>query len=233
MHPDDDRAREGLLLIDKEVGKTSFYLVALLRKKSGIRKIGHAGTLDPFASGVMVLLIGRPFTKQACLLTEHDKEYLATIKLGETTNTFDCDGTVTQVNHTLIPSQDQILNALTQFQGKVTQIPPMFSAKKINGQKLYHLARKGIEINRPPIYVELQVTYISYDYPWLIINVRCSKGTYIRTLAHDIGNALGTGAHLTALKRTRSGPFKLKDCIDSKTLATPSFSHIPYLRKGF
>ncbi|MEM7174442.1 MAG: tRNA pseudouridine(55) synthase TruB [Chlamydiota bacterium] len=224
--------KEGILLVDKECGKTSFQLVSLLRKKSGIRKIGHAGILDPFASGVMILLIGRPFTRQAETLINQDKEYLATVKLGETTDTFDCDGNITATNDTIVPSEPTIADVVGQFQGKTTQIPPMFSAKKVGGQKLYHLARKGIEVERKPIEIKLITTILNYDYPYLKLKIACSKGTYIRTLAHDIGNALGTGAHLTALRRTRCGAFTLKDCIDSKSLAAPSCSYTDHLRRA-
>jgi len=222
--------QEGILLVDKERGRTAFYLVKVLRKLSGIRKIGHAGILDPFATGVMVMLIGRPYTKLSERFTLSDKEYIATVKLGETTDTFDCDGTTTAQNET-IPSKEAIEEAVSTFQGKIQQIPPMFSAKKVKGQKLYKLARQGIEIERAPIHIEVTTEILDYTYPLLQLKINCSKGTYIRTIAHDLGVKLGTGAHLTTLIRTRSGNYQLKDCVDAKLLSDPSFPYTSYLRK--
>lgn len=222
---------EGILLVDKEKGRTAFYLVKVLRKLSGIQKIGHAGILDPFATGVMVMLIGRPYTKIADRFLNDNKEYRATIKLGESTDTFDCDGQIIHTSQS-IPSLQEIETVLSEFQGTIDQIPPMFSAKKIGGQKLYLLARKGIEIERKPVKVHLQTVLLDYSYPYLTIQVACSKGTYIRSIANEIGEKLKTFGHLTALERTQSGSYSLKDCIDAKSLADPSFSYTPYLRKS-
>ena len=147
-----DPKAEGILLVDKEKGRTAFYLVKILRKISGIQKIGHAGILDPFATGVMVMLIGRPYTKISDRFLNDNKKYIATIKLGEATDTFDCDGQITQTNDR-IPTLNEIESVVSEFQGTIDQIPPMFSAKKIDGQKLYLLARKGIEIERKPVKV--------------------------------------------------------------------------------
>ncbi len=221
---------EGLLLVDKERDRTAFYLVKVLRKISSIKKIGHAGILDPFATGVMVMLIGRPYTKMSDRFLNDDKEYIATLKLGAATDTFDCDGQITKESD-LIPTLGEIEEVIQTFQGSTLQTPPMFSAKKIDGQKLYLLARKGIEVERKPIQITVALEILDYSYPELKIRASCSKGTYIRTLAHDIGSKLGTCAHLIALERTRSGCFTLKDCIDAKSLSDPSFSYIPYLRK--
>jgi tRNA pseudouridine55 synthase len=222
--------KEGILLVDKEKGKTAFYLVKLLRKKSDIKKIGHAGILDPFATGVMVMLIGRSYTKMASKFLQDDKEYEATIKLGVATNTFDCEGFPT-FSSPSVPSLEEIEVVIEKFQGETTQIPPMFSAKKVQGQKLYHLARKGIEIARAPIPIKLKTDLIDYSYPLLRVKITCSKGTYMRTIAHDIGEKLGCGAHLTELVRTRSGSFHIKDCIDAKILSIPSFDYVPFLKK--
>ncbi len=207
----------GILPCNKPPQKTSFSLVAALRKKTGVKKIGHAGTLDPFASGVMILLIGREFTRQADQFLMQDKEYEATVQLGTQTTTYDPEGEVV-FQTDLVPTLCQIEAALTHFQGEILQTPPMFSAKKIGGKKLYKLARKGIEIERPKVIVKLQITLLSYAYPLLKLHITCSKGTYIRALAHDIGAHLGTGAHLQALIRLRSGPYTLKDCIDGNLL---------------
>lgn len=226
-----DPKAEGILLVDKEKGRTAFFLVKVLRKKSGIQKIGHAGILDPFATGVMVMLIGRPYTKISDRFLNDGKEYIATVRLGEGTDTFDCEGQITQRNGR-IPTLLEIESVISEFQGEIEQIPPMFSAKKIGGQKLYLLARKGIEIERKPVKIKLETKILDYSYPNLKIKVACSKGTYIRSIANDIGIKLGTFGHLIALERTQSGPFQLKDCIDAKSLADPSFSYIPYLRKS-
>jgi len=221
---------EGILLLDKERGRTAFYLVKVLRKISGIHKIGHAGTLDPFATGLMVMLLGRPYTKIANHFLNDDKEYVAVIKLGQATDTFDCDGQPTKKSDR-IPTLSTIEEVVSEFQGAIEQIPPMFSAKKVRGQRLYALARKGIEIERQPIQIHVAITLLDYSYPHLKIRVSSSKGTYIRSIANDIGEKLECYGHLTALKRTRSGFFHLKDCIDAKILSEPSFSYIPYLRK--
>lgn len=204
---------EGILLINKPKGKTSFSLVSLLRKRLGVKKIGHAGTLDPFATGVMVMLIGRNYTKLSDQFLTNDKEYVTTLHLGITTDTFDTEGTVLEKSD-LVPTLEQINHAIDSFQGEIEQIPPMFSAKKVNGKKLYELARKGIEIARKAVKVNVQIELLSYQYPYLQLKVACSKGTYIRSLGEDIGKQLGCGAHLCVLQRTRSGKFKLEDCVE-------------------
>jgi tRNA pseudouridine55 synthase len=201
---------EGILLIDKPSGCTSFDLVRHLRKLTKISKIGHAGTLDPFATGLMVMLIGRTYTKKSALLMSKDKAYRATLKLGCATTTFDPEGEVTATSD-LIPDDVAIKTAISEQQGEKEQIPPMFSAKKVGGKRLYTLARKGIEIERKPSLVKLKTTLISYTYPELVIDVECSKGTYIRTIADEIGKSLGCYAHLKSLVRTRSGDFSLDD----------------------
>jgi tRNA pseudouridine55 synthase len=225
-----DPKSEGVLLVDKEKGRTAFYLVKVLRKISGIKKIGHAGILDPFATGVMVMLVGRPYTRISDSFLNDDKEYIATIKFGESTDTFDCDGTLMKTSDK-VPTIAEIESVIAEFQGSIMQIPPMFSAKKVGGQKLYLLARKGIEIKRKPVQIEVKITILDYSYPELKIQVSCSKGTYIRSIASEIGEKLGCFGHLIALQRTRSGSFHLKDCIDAKSLSEPSFSYIPHLRK--
>ena len=225
-----DPKGEGILLVNKERGHTAFFLVKVLRKISGIKKIGHAGILDPFATGVMVMLIGRPYTKISDRFLKDDKEYIATVRLGEATDTFDCDGKVTDTS-ALIPPLSAIEEAIAGFQGEVDQVPPMFSAKKVGGKKLYLLARQGIEIERKPVRVHLETTLLDYSYPHLTLRVSCSKGTYIRSIANDLGKKLGCFGHLIELERIRSGLFNLKDCIDAKSLREPSFSYIPYLRK--
>jgi tRNA pseudouridine55 synthase len=207
----------GVLLVDKPKGKTSFHLVARLRRLTGVKTIGHAGTLDPFATGVMVLLIGKPFTRLSDKLLTADKEYVAELHLGITTDSFDCDGEI-QAQSDKIPTLEEIEACLKSFQGEVDQTPPMFSAKKVNGKKLYELARQGKTIERKSVKVTLETTLISYQYPRLTLNVKCSKGTYIRSIAYDLGLMLGCGAHLSNLRRLRSGSFKIEDCFDGHML---------------
>jgi tRNA pseudouridine55 synthase len=210
----------GILLLDKPKGWTSFDCVAKLRRRLGVQKIGHAGTLDPFATGVLVLLIGRAFTAQADHLQGQDKSYWMRIRLGQATDTFDSEGKIVAESPT-IPTLEQLETALQHFQGEVEQIPPMFSAKKVNGQKLYHLARQGKEVQRAPVVLHLSTALLSYDYPFVEVEVECSKGAYMRSIAHDLGQLLGCGAHALELSRTRSGPFHLKDCLSPDALVDP------------
>ena len=220
---------KGILLVDKAPGSTSFHIVAQLRRLLKIDKIGHAGTLDPFATGVMVMLVGREFTRRSDEFLTSDKEYRATLHLGVSTDSYDIDGQITDKNDR-IPTHAEVTSAIAQFQGKVSQIPPMFSAKKIQGKKLYDLARKGIEVEREPIFVEMKTTLIRYEYPELEIEVSCSKGTYIRSIAHDLGKILGCGAHLSSLVRLRAGAFRVEECIPQTMLKNPEFDVRPYLR---
>lgn len=220
---------QGILLVDKQVGSTSFRLVSLLRKLTGIRKIGHAGTLDPFATGLMVMLVGQKFTKLSDQFLTSNKQYLASIHLGVTTDSYDCDGVITSTSD-IIPNLDEVTAVIDKFQGEIEQTPPMFSAKKVQGQKLYELARKGIVIERAKAKVNVQIQLLAYEYPKIDILVDCSKGTYIRSLAYDIGLALGCGAHLSSLTRTKSGSFSLDECIAESELRNPHFDISPFLK---
>lgn len=214
--------KEGILLINKSRGPTSFSLVAILRRLTGIKTIGHAGTLDPFATGVMVMLLGRPFTRLSSRFLEQDKEYLAKARLGIATDTFDCEGKPLFTSDK-IPTLDEIKEALKSFQGTILQVPPMFSAKKKDGKKLYELARQGKEVEREPVQVTVHTELLSYEYPYLDLRISCSKGTYVRSIADDLGKMLQCGAHLHELVRLRSGTFHLKDCVDIATLSSPNF----------
>ncbi|MBA3815220.1 MAG: tRNA pseudouridine(55) synthase TruB [Parachlamydiaceae bacterium] len=211
----------GILLIDKPTNKTSFSLVAALRRLLKVKKIGHAGTLDPFATGVMVLLIGKQYTRLSDQLLCVDKEYLAQVRLGIETDSYDCDGQVTNESP-IIPSNEELLEALAYFQGDIEQIPPMFSAKKQNGKKLYELARQGITVERQAAKISLKTELITYTYPFVEIRVKCSKGTYIRSIAQELGQRLGCFGHLSALRRTRSGSFLIENCIDGSMLDMPN-----------
>lgn len=222
--------KEGILLIDKPQGRTSFSLIRALVKLIGVKKIGHAGTLDPFATGVMVMLIGRSFTRLSDVLLFEDKEYSAVACLGTTTDSYDCDGKIVGRSKK-IPSWEEVEQVSRYFQGEIQQIPPMFSAKKVQGKKLYEYARQGISIERKlsTVHVNLQIT--KYEYPYLHFTVQCSKGTYIRSIAHEFGNMLGCGAYLNELRRLRSGSFTIDECIDGNLLDQPDFDISPYLRR--
>ena len=205
-------APEGFLLIDKPSGVSSFFMVHVLRRRLKQPKVGHAGTLDPFATGLLILLFGRKWTRQADSFLCHDKEYEASLFLGSTTDTFDCTGTLT-CGSPHIPTIDEITSVLAEFQGECLQTPPMYSAKKVDGKRLYSLARQGLSVEREPQKIRLTTTVCSYDYPRLDLHVCCSKGTYVRSLAHDIGQKLGCGAHLQGLRRTRSGQFNVDNAL--------------------
>lgn len=208
---------QGLLLVNKPPGKTAFSLVAALRRILGVKTIGHAGTLDPFATGVVVMLVGRSCTRLSDKFLNADKAYRATLRLGITTDTYDCDGReVARSEH--VPTLEDLELALTHFQGEIDQIPPMFSAKKQGGKKLYELARQGKTVERPAVKVKVVLQILSYSYPHVEVTVACSKGTYVRSLAYDIGQHLGCGAHLVQLERTRSGNFQLAECLDGALL---------------
>lgn len=206
---------EGLLLVNKEKGKNSFSIVYMLRKRTGIKKIGHTGTLDPLAEGLMVLLIGKKYTRLCDKLICDNKEYLAKLCLGFSSATYDKEGTLNPIS-SKVPTQEEVITIINRYQGTLQQIPPMFSAKKVNGQKLCDLARKGKEIERKPGQITVKIDLINYAYPFIDLKIFCSKGTYVRSLAHDIGHDLGTGAYLENLQRTQSGKYHLKDALDQK-----------------
>jgi tRNA pseudouridine55 synthase len=208
------------ILINKSVGPTSHTIVNKLRRITGIKKIGHAGTLDPFADGLLLLAIGRDSTRHISDFVGLDKEYLATLKFGITTDSYDKDG---KVISRIKPgfSKKELKKVLQKFKGKQDQIPPMFSAKKINGKKLYELARKGQEIERQPnqiIVHKIKIKKFNRFNHTAQILFSVSSGTYIRSLGHDIGQALKCGAHLIKLKRTKIGNYKLKNSVKIKKL---------------
>jgi len=206
------------ILINKPAGWTSFDVVGFIRKQIRIThpelkniKVGHAGTLDPFATGLLIVAIGRDFTKRLDEFKKMPKTYVATIRLGATSDTQDRTGQVTPTGAQEV-SREQIEKEIRTFLGPQLQLPPMFSAKKINGQRLYELARQGKEVERQPVPVEVYSIWIEeYAWPMLKIRVQCSAGTYIRTLAHDLGQKLGTGALCDELVRTAIGEFQLKN----------------------
>jgi tRNA pseudouridine55 synthase len=203
----------GILVVDKPPGMTSHDVVLFIRRRFGIGKVGHAGTLDPMATGVLVLLIGDA-TKLSSRLVSDIKEYRAEMKLGETTLTGDSDGDLAATSSVAGITGEKIKEAIGSFLGEIEQVPPMVSAVKHKGERLYKLARRGITVERKPRTVTIhEITTEKIALPLVNFRVRCSKGTYIRKLAEDIGQKLGCGAHLTSLERTASGRYDIKDAV--------------------
>ncbi len=200
----------GILNIYKEPGFTSFDVVAKLRGILKQKKIGHTGTLDPAAQGVLPVCLGKA-TKLCELITDGCKTYEAVMLLGTVTDTLDMEGNVLE-RHDVTCSVDEVTKAVMSFVGKIEQIPPMYSALKINGQRLYELARQGVTVERKKRSIEIyNIDIIGIELPRVVFSVTCSKGTYIRTLCDDIGEKLGCGACMESLKRTASGRFKIED----------------------
>ena len=224
---------DGILIVDKPEGLTSHDVVARLRRILRTRRVGHTGTLDPFATGVLVICLNRA-TRLAQFLSGDEKEYLATLRLGYGTDTGDLTGTaLTPANDARHISPESLQAALVHFRGRIQQVPPMYSAKKVGGVRLYDLARRGEAIARQPIEVEIKQLELCpleansnlmfCDHPDgtrdFKLRVVCSAGTYVRTLAEDIGRELGLGAHLAALRRTRAGDCRLEQAVTLQRLA--------------
>ena len=204
----------GVLLIDKPKGFTSFDVIAVVRKLTGQRKTGHTGTLDPNATGVLTVLLGSA-TKAQDIILNHDKSYVAGFKLGLTTDTLDIWGTVTSKSESRV-SRAEVERLIPKFSGEIEQVPPMYSAVKKDGQRLYDLARRGIEVERKARKVtvyKLALTDFDEETQEGTLEISCSKGTYVRTIIDDLGAALGTGAVMTALRRTFACGFSIDDCI--------------------
>lgn len=209
---------EALFVIDKVTGPSSFDVVREVKKLFPGQKVGHTGSLDPFATGVLILLVGKA-TKLSQVLLNADKVYHATVKLGEATDTMDRTGEVTSSAPVPELKFDEVASILRSYQGTWNQTPPMFSAKKIRGVRLYELARQKIHVRRTPIPVELyRVELKRLEPPILEFEVHCSKGTYVRSLAEDIGRRLGTVAHLHELRRLSCGAFKLEESVTVEKL---------------
>lgn len=214
----------GILLVDKPKGWTSFDVVAkvrgILKNQTGQKiKVGHTGTLDPLATGLLVLLIGN-YTKQATELTKLDKTYEVVMKLGQTSTSGDEEGEKMDISDEK-PSIEALQTALKGFVGEIEQIPPQFSAIKINGQRAYKLARAGKEVKLEPRKVQIhEISHISYNYPAVKFTCKVSSGTYIRTLVGDIGQKLSTGAYMSDLKRTQVGRFRLSKSSRIEELTT-------------
>lgn len=207
----------GILILNKPSGWTSFDVVAKVRRLTQVQRVGHTGTLDPLATGVLVICLGHA-TRLIEYMIGHDKSYRATIRLGVETDTYDATGQITDA-HPVDVSEPELRETLKTFAGDIGQVPPMYSAVKRGGKKLYDLARKGVEVAREPRAVTIySIDLLAFEPPDVTIDVRCSSGTYIRSLAHDLGRALGCGAHLSALMRTAVGDFDLSRTVSVEAL---------------
>ncbi len=209
----------GIIIIDKPCGKTSHDMVGFIRRLTGIKKVGHTGTLDPEATGVLPVCIGNA-TKACELLTCEDKRYVAELALGMTTDTLDAEGEIL-TEQPVLCDEETIKKTIESFVGEIWQIPPMFSAIKKDGKKLYELARQGISIEREKrkiIIHDIRIIEINMENQTVSIDVSCSKGTYIRTLCDDIGMKLGCGAYMNKLKRVKSGRFSIEDAYKTEEI---------------
>jgi tRNA pseudouridine55 synthase len=207
----------GVLVVDKPVGLTSHEVVQIIRRGTNIRRAGHTGTLDPRASGVLVILIG-PAVRLSEYVSASDKRYQAVIQLGTSTDTFDADGQILSKNLVNI-SEDEFEEALQTFVGEIEQVPPPYSAVKVKGRKAYEMARKGEDVDLAPRKITVySLEMLEWAPPEVVIDVYCSSGTYIRSLANDLGKMLGCGAHLVGLRRTKSGRFTLRDAAPLRKL---------------
>lgn len=204
---------EGILLVDKPRDHTSHDVVARLRGKLKMKRIGHAGTLDPMATGLLIILVGKA-TRVSQYLISLDKEYVGTIELGKVTDTQDADGEVMETRPVPALTEAGVREAIISFLGDQYQMPPMYSAIKIDGVPLYKSARKGEEVAREPRFIRVSSWELTrFGLPQLDFRLRCTKGTYVRTLAHDLGQKLGTGAHLAALRRTATDKFNVAQAL--------------------
>ena len=226
---------DGAILIDKPAGPTSHDVVDAIRRKFGIKKVGHCGTLDPNATGLLIIVLGRG-TKLSERLMGDDKVYEGTFKFGEATDSYDADGQITETRPVPALTLDQLNQVAAAFIGDLMQVPPMVSAIKKEGVPLYKLARKGIEIEREPRLIHIySFRFASYEPPLGLFRIGCTKGTYVRSIAHDLGQKLGCGAHLAGLRRIASGKFDVANATplaDVLKLTSPELEKkvIPFLR---
>jgi tRNA pseudouridine55 synthase len=211
-------AISGVLVVDKPVGMTSHDVVEAIRRGTGIRRAGHTGTLDPRASGVLVILIG-PAVRLSEYVSASDKRYQAIIRLGSSTDTFDADGKFVRSDQPINVTEEQFEKILKQFEGEIEQVPPPYSAVKVGGRRAYDMARQGEEVELAPRKIQVHhLEVLEWAPPEVVVDVHCSSGTYVRSLANDIGNQLGTGAYLVGLRRTKSGRFSLRDATPLRKL---------------
>lgn len=205
---------EGIIAINKPKGPTSHDIIDHLRKVTGVKRVGHAGTLDPLASGVLVVGIGREATKRLGEIVKEGKEYMATIKFGEESSTDDEEGQKTSINFKTIPRRADVDESVKKFVGKIQQTPPLFSAVKIGGREAYKFARRNQSPTLLPRTVQVEkIEILRYDFPILELKIKCASGVYVRSIARDLGRNLGCGGYLADLKRTRVGSYKLNDSL--------------------
>ncbi|HSM70719.1 MAG TPA: tRNA pseudouridine(55) synthase TruB [Anaerolineales bacterium] len=216
---DVQNAISGVLVVDKPVGMTSHDVVQAVRNGTNLRRAGHTGTLDPRASGVLVILVG-PAVRLSEYVSASDKRYQAIIRMGGKTDTFDADGKFTQDSQeTIDVTEEQFEDALKTFIGEIEQTPPPYSAVKVKGRKAYEMARKGEEVKLEPRKITVHhLEVLEWAPPEVVIDVHCSSGTYVRSLANDLGEKLGCGAYLVGLRRTKSGRFSLRDAVPLRKL---------------
>lgn len=231
----DFTALDGAVLVDKPAGPTSHDVVDAIRRHFGIKKVGHCGTLDPNATGLLMIVLGRG-TKLSEKLMSDDKVYEGTIKFGETTDSYDADGEITGSMPIPPITLDELNQASATFVGDLMQTPPMVSAVKVKGVPLYKLARKGVDVPREPRLIHIyNFRFSDYREPFGTFKIACTKGTYVRSIAHDLGQKLGFGAHLATLRRTVSGKFDVADALpleEMLKLSTAALEKrvIPFLR---
>jgi tRNA pseudouridine55 synthase len=208
----------GVLVLDKPVGLTSHDVVQIIRRGTGIRRAGHTGTLDPRASGVLVVLIG-PAVRLSEFVSAADKRYQATLRLGTSTDTYDAEGTVMRSVPVDDISEEQFQEIIKDYEGEIEQVPPPYSAVKVKGRKAYEHARKGDDVELKPRKIQVyNLEILEWAPPEAVLDVYCSSGTYVRSLANDLGEDLGTGAYLIGLRRTKSGRFTLRDAVPLRQL---------------
>jgi tRNA pseudouridine55 synthase len=218
------RGLDGVLLVDKPEGPTSHDVVSIARRALGVRRIGHAGTLDPMATGLLVLMVGKA-TRLGALLSGMDKTYRGRLKLGLETETYDRDGAPAGPPREVRVDQDRLAAALDRFRGTVSQVPPIYSAKKVRGTPMYRLARRHVPVHPSPITVTFhRLDLLGFSGDDMEFEAKVSAGTYLRAFAHDLGEALGCGAHLHSLRRLAAGPFRIEEAIalDDLTAAGPA-----------
>lgn len=215
---DELRTKDGVIVVDKEPGPSSFQIVEKIKGLIKAKKVGHAGTLDPFATGVLVVLLNKG-TKLSPFLMSHDKVYKGSLTLGIETDTQDVTGRIIDKKDISSLTNEMIKGSAIQFIGEIKQVPPSYSAVHYNGKRAYELARKGIDIDLQPKDVRVDyINILSIDLPHVTFEVGCSSGTYVRTLAADLGRSLGVGAHLSSLRRIQSGPFHVADAVTLKQI---------------
>ncbi|KKR48201.1 MAG: tRNA pseudouridine synthase B [Candidatus Magasanikbacteria bacterium GW2011_GWC2_40_17] len=216
----------GFILIDKPAGITSHDVIDRLRRLTGIKRIGHAGTLDPLATGLLIVAVSREATRDLNQLVKMDKTYEAVFYLGQETDTYDAEGKITKTYEGPVISEGELAQALTFFVGQQQQIPSMYSAKKVGGKKLYQLARQDKIIERQPNTITISnLEILNYHWPELSLRITCSSGTYIRSLAFDLGRALGCGAHMSALRRTTIGDYNITKAVKLESLTADNWTH--------